>query len=284
MGMRGLLFILAVFGAHGVAEAMRKVVRPAGPGVRILKADPIASSGVCTPTVDSGTASGILRRFDIELENGTTAQRVALARGLRQIEKMAGGRYRPSEGAIFRILKARGCAQQTGTVILLRQGCGSLQSVAYYMHELGHYVGNYDRGELYGQYKRTIRSRCRVTRYAMKDWTKARARNEEFAEVFAAFLTHPNLLNKSCPSAFAFFRDKVFREGEKAGCDKGKSAELAEHAVLRLGEADDAGAMTEQETYDSCGEAPAGTDHGRSEDLTSPPVPKRVWPDVLQEI
>lgn len=193
----------------------------AAPSIRLVKTEPKAASGACTPKSNANLAHEVMKRFDLDIVNGKDSNKLALSRGLLEIEKLAGGRFRAAEGATFKILPESGCAQQLGKTIVLRQGCGSLDSVAYYIHELGHYIGNNDRGKLYASYKASVTSRCAVSRYAMTDWTKARARNEEFAEVIAAFVTNPDLLLKSGPScvkAFNFFRDEVFDKGELASC------------------------------------------------------------------
>lgn len=89
------------------------------------------------------------------------------------------------------------------------------------MHELGHKVGHasFARGEkFYDAYSR-LAGRCYPTRYSRHN------RNEEFAEVFAAFLTNPEILSRgdaACKRAFAFFSRDVFREnGSLASCDSG---------------------------------------------------------------
>lgn len=210
--------------------AMTAAAAPISPRVGIVKMEPLAASGTCTPKTDADKAQNVLKRFDIDIVNGTETNKLALSRGLLEIEKLAGGRFRPAEGAIFKILPQQGCAQQLGKTIVLRHGCGSLDSVAYYVHELGHYIGNNDRAKLYGEYKKTVTPRCAVSNYSLKDWTAARARNEEFAEVIAAFVTNPSLLLKSGPScvkAYNFFRDHVFDKGELVGCDQNKPTAVA---------------------------------------------------------
>ena len=111
-----------------------------------------------------------------------------------------------------------------------RQGCGHLHmarcssgrclstNIAHLMHELGHQVGNTQfsgGGNYYSQFRR-VSSRCFPTAYS------AKKPNENFAEIFAAYLTRPELLsqgNADCKRAYAFFSDKVFRtNGRLASC------------------------------------------------------------------
>lgn len=202
----------------------------AGTQIGILKRDTKAAAGMCVATVGTvAAANQILSRNGITVEGATSAQKIAVARAVQQMEKLAGGSFRPVRGAKIQILKEGGCGDQGRTRagwITFRQGCGSLESVGYYAHELGHLVGN---SGFYAGYKSTVpaRERCAFSRYSMKDYTKARARNEEFAEAFGAFVTHPELLlqgNSGCRKAYQYFDSKVFPGGAKAACN-GRSTE-----------------------------------------------------------
>ncbi len=82
------------------------------------------------------------------------------------------------------------------------------ESVAQHVHELGHLVGN---NGAYGSYKshmaNTGEGWCNVSSYSLSRF------NEQFAEVFTAFVTEPELLTKNsktpkaCKAAFEFFED-----------------------------------------------------------------------------
>lgn len=94
-----------------------------------------------------------------------------------------------------------------------------------YAHELGHWVGNSKslvppRNERwYDSYNREV-PRCLFTHYCTANHGHG-VRNEEFAEAFAAYLGHPELLKKGCPAAFNFFRNKMFTK-EDTKCANGK--------------------------------------------------------------
>jgi hypothetical protein len=65
-------------------------------------------------------------------------------------------------------------------------------------HEIAHYISIRDNQAIQREYERQINPPCYVTRYAGQN------RIEEFAEVFAAFLTNPDLFKgkgQSCDKA-----------------------------------------------------------------------------------
>ena len=85
-------------------------------------------------------------------------------------------------------------------------------SVAQHVHEWAHLIGN---NGAYSSYRRAMGSNglCMVSNYADNN------ANEQFAEVFTAFVTEPEiLLNNSrtpaaCRAAFNFFKDEFFNRG-----------------------------------------------------------------------
>lgn len=105
--------------------------------------------------------------------------------------------------------------------IHMARQCPSGYKIPYvhgiFVHELGHFVAN--KHGLYGVYKKLVTKRCKLSGYmhqnsAGKKHTKI---NEEFAEVFAAYLTYPRKLRKRCPKSFSFMKEKVFL-GSKSPC------------------------------------------------------------------
>lgn len=106
-------------------------------------------------------------------------------------------------------------------------------SVAQYVHEWGHLIGNSQMpgggGNVYSAFLKAIggkvrtedsgggQSPCLVSRYADN------RSNEHFAEVLTAFVTEPSILlnNKgpgaaACKKAYKFFEEKLFKKGKRA--------------------------------------------------------------------
>jgi hypothetical protein len=81
---------------------------------------------------------------------------------------------------------------------------------AILVHELGHFVAN--KLNLYPQYNNKVPRRCRVSRYTthMSSGAAISHRREEFAEVFAAYLTATDRLRSACPDAYHFMKRDVF--------------------------------------------------------------------------
>lgn len=85
------------------------------------------------------------------------------------------------------------------------------ENVALLAHEMGHLVGNSPRaGEAtwYDAYFAAV-SPCHFTEYAAAGADSGK-RNEEFAEVFAAYITGSRTLRKKCPEAYDFMRKVLF--------------------------------------------------------------------------
>jgi hypothetical protein len=82
---------------------------------------------------------------------------------------------------------------------------------------LGHWVGS--REGLYDRYKESVKP-CQFSSYCKFVNVGQAPRNEEFAEVFSAFITHPEILYKgspNCQRAYNFFATEVFQKGKKIG-------------------------------------------------------------------
>lgn len=178
-----------------------------------------ASKG-CIPTVSLDQARGVMARFNVTTKNATVEEERALGTGLVWIEKLNDGA--PIQSAIwrgrqpypFQFNNSFGYSRQTGGGIhIARHGNREFgRNVAQLVHELGHLVGNMG---VYAEYRKAVNNRyCVVSGYS-----DDRA-NEQFAEVFAAFVTHPSLIrdNKSaaCQAAYKFFKEKLFAKGELA--------------------------------------------------------------------
>ncbi len=105
-------------------------------------------------------------------------------------------------------------------------------SVAQYVHEWGHLIGNSSMpggGNVYSAFLKAIGGKvrtedsgggqapCLVSRYADN------RSNEHFAEVLTAFVTEPSILlnnkgpgAKACKRAYAFFEKTLFKKGSRA--------------------------------------------------------------------
>lgn len=231
----------------------------AEPLIGILKREPIAAKGLCTPKISQNQAVDTLKIFNIKTRNAHDSEILAIGRGLSQIQKLAGGVFEPARNARYIFSNGGGnISRQTQNGIEMSRGAQPrISSVAYFIHELGHYVGNANGAELYRAYKSKIQSRCLFSRYAGRDWTPARARNEEFAEVFAAFVTNPEILLRSgqaCAKAFDFFKNEVFEHGTLAKCDRQQiqTAGLLNLGKIQLvsGEGSDASQEETQECFE----------------------------------
>lgn len=86
-----------------------------------------------------------------------------------------------------------------------------------FVHELGHFVAN--KLGLYPKYRTQVKKRCKISKYMYQTRTgrKHKSINEEFAEVFAAYLIYPKKLKRKCPQSYEFMRKKLFL-GSEAAC------------------------------------------------------------------
>lgn len=208
-----VIIALLSFGLYIAAEAR--------PVLQSIKRDHAAKTGAClAPITDVEEAKEIIRRNGVRIEASANKKQIlSVAIGVQQVELLAGSPSEYIEGSYFKFPKRLRYSRQTGSAI--EMGANYTDgNVAHVMHELGHYVGN--RG-LYGPYKENVPV-CEITVYSKVHYTPARYRNEEFAEVWAAFVTNPELLKNSqdagCREAYAFF-SQVFPEAEKyAVCDR----------------------------------------------------------------
>ncbi len=198
---------------------------------QVMKREAVAMSGRCViKAVHSvPSADEILRSHNIILISALPVERMAMANGLTQASALLGGVVGFASNVQFTFAARKGYSSYNGVrkgmhLISMNRCLSSGKScapnnVAHLMHELGHRVGHAvypgTREEFYSAYNRLV-GRCQPTSYSKKNTL------EEFAEVFAAFITHPELLSGGdggCKRAFAFFSRDVFRaNGTLASC------------------------------------------------------------------
>lgn len=194
----------------------------------------VAQYGSCIPDMDIGKARQILSENGISAPGAQEAEVRALARTVQQINLAKGERYAPLQNVNLRFSQSAYNPREkrvvnysfqldAKTVHMCRGNHAHVGNVGYLAHELGHVVGN--GGGLYAGYKAQVNPPCHVSTYATVNYTAARARNEEFAESFAAFIANPSILEKTpgegCKKALAFFKEKFPNVGN--GCEIGST-------------------------------------------------------------
>jgi len=200
------------------------------PFPQVLKLDHVASSGRCViPAVNSPReADQVLRVHNISTEGAKPEERISLASGVAHAAALAGGNAAFVKDSFFTFETRSGYSRYAG----VSRGKHQLQmnrclatglkckpnNVAHLMHEMGHRVGHYraSGGRFYDAYEK-LGIKCHITSYSRKNM------REEFAEVFAAFITRPELLtsgSSACKKAFKFFAESVFRVDKSlVSCD-----------------------------------------------------------------
>lgn len=195
-----LIVILAFVSDSALAGKAKKAVS----GFYTVYRYDVAASGSCVPDHGSNP-SDVLRRNGIKyLGNPSSAEVAALAKGVAQVESLLGDPLPVPWRQNYNFITATGSWNQGPTTINVRRPRGSPKgtNVGRMMHELGHRVGNSGVYQKYANY--TGRTRCAITGYAASKF------NEEFAEVFEAYVVYPDLLEKKCPKAFDFMSTQLF--------------------------------------------------------------------------
>jgi hypothetical protein len=153
----------------------------------------------------------------------TDREKRSVAAGIKRVQELNGGPLRTGMGPSqnggpypFVFKDSNGSNQRVNQINIGRNtGRGHTHygnSVAQHVHEWAHLIGN-NGG--YPAYRNAMRGMgyCMVSNYADNN------ANEQFAEVFTAFVTEPEiLLNNSrtpaaCRAAFNFFKDEFFNRG-----------------------------------------------------------------------
>ncbi|KYG68956.1 hypothetical protein AZI87_06950 [Bdellovibrio bacteriovorus] len=193
------------------ARAVRNKGTPAG--VFALYQNPVFGYGKCLPRLVE-SADTILNRNGIDTVKANDKEKIALAKGVAQVERLLGQPIPRDYQYDYQWIEASGPwnsgISRRGFVTVKRPR-GSLkgQLTGRMMHELGHRFGHANNNENYNEYRQHMRGKkCMITTYCGKSL------NEEFAEVFEAYVVNPDFLAKHCPDSYAYFKNKLFRNSE----------------------------------------------------------------------
>ena len=203
-----------------------------------MRYDPTAASGSCllNQIKTDQQAQALLTYYNIRTPGSTSAERISLANGIFQASALYGGRFEPLTNITVKYSSRSGYSRylsQSRTIDLNRcnkagGACGdaSNTNVARILHELGHPFGHARLTEDETYYDRfgTQLKGCYPTGYS-DDSTI-----ENTAEVFSAFLTHPDKLKNgspACQRAYNFLSTQVFRSnGRLASCEMQERQQL----------------------------------------------------------
>ena len=178
-----------------------------------VKADPLAAKG-CIPKISKEESLTVMRRYHMHSRGAKDMEIRTLGTALIYVEKLNGGKplkrasAQKEDNYSFTFRDAiRNSHQAENEIRVNRNGKKQYgQNVAQLVHELGHYIGNNGGYEAY--YDAVGHHYCKVSDYSDNN------SHEQFAEVFAAFVTRPGLLKHSdsitCRRAFHFFATKIF--------------------------------------------------------------------------
>ncbi|MAF77806.1 MAG: hypothetical protein CME63_12190 [Halobacteriovoraceae bacterium] len=199
---------LAVIGFSGLSQAQAKSPYPYS-----LKNYDKPSKG-CYPVsrVSLTEARDIIRLQKLKLvgagpiETRTLGAALTWMHYLNGDEPLRSATWKRRDPYQIRIVSGNGSSGQRWDHILIRRN-GHKQhgeSVAQHVHELAHLIGNNGSYQLYRNHMKGY-GYCLVSGYSDNRF------NEQFAEVFTAFVTEPALLTKNsstpkaCKRAFDFF-------------------------------------------------------------------------------
>ncbi len=193
------------------------IVLPTSALAESVKADPQAAKG-CIPKVSKDQALEVMRKFHFHSFNARPSEIRTLGTALYFIEKL-------NDGAPLRRAVAdpdanygysfhdahRNSHQASNEIRVNRNGTKHYgENVAQLVHELGHYIGN--NGGYTAYYDAVDGHYCKVSTYSDDNF------HEQYAEVFAAFVTRPALIKRNhstaCKKAFKFFSEVVFPDSE----------------------------------------------------------------------
>lgn len=199
-------------------------------GVFALYQNPLFGYGKCLPGLVE-PAKKILARNGIDTLRANENEKIALAKGVAQVERLLGKPIPNLYQYDYQWIEASGpwnSGLSRPGFVTVKRPRGSLkgQLTGRMMHELGHRFGHANANENYIEYRKHMRGKkCMITTYCGKNL------NEEFAEVFAAYVVNPDFLAKHCPDSYAYFKNKLFRNPEalNVSCENPNSILDHEH-------------------------------------------------------
>ncbi len=189
-----------------------------------LYQDARAGKAMCVPPAKNPEA--VLSRNGITTGGRvSSAEKAALAKGIAQVEKLLGHPLPKSWRTRYNFINASGAWNQSANGINVRRVPGSATGLltGRMMHELGHKIGN---SGAYSGYKAATGGKiCRITPYAARGSKSTVRSNEEFGEVFEAYVVFPDLLKAQCPKSYEYFSKQLFpnSSGYLASCKGGIS-------------------------------------------------------------
>lgn len=198
-----------------------------------VKADPLAARG-CIAKISKEQALTVMRRFHMHSMHGKSTEIRTVGTALLYIEKLNGGKplkratAKVDDNYSFEFRDAhRNSHQASNEIRVNRNGSKNYgENVAQLVHELGHYIGNNGGYEAYYDAVGGRRF-CKVSSYSEYNF------HEQFAEVFAAFVTRPAFIKRNpsptCRKAFKFFSTVIFADaaGPQLKCMAHQDALLA---------------------------------------------------------
>ncbi|KHD87303.1 MAG: hypothetical protein OM95_15295 [Bdellovibrio sp. ArHS] len=208
----GLVFCAGT--SEAAPKQSRKSANKGTPaGVFALYQNPLFGYGKCLPRLVE-SADQVLDRNGIDTHKASEQERIALAKGIAQVERLLGKPIPGDYQYDYQWIDASGAwnsgISRRGFVTVKRpRGSPKGQLTGRMMHELGHRFGHANNNENYNEYRQHMRGKkCMITTYCGKSL------NEEFAEVFEAYIVNPDFLAKHCPDSYAYFKNKLFRNPE----------------------------------------------------------------------
>lgn len=193
-------------------ECMRKQV-PSANASSLKSQYGINTDGSSAAFVDQGIATAAERLKDLgrpAFMNGMTIELFPGGRGAKCSSFTPGKKH---------VQIVTSCARSDGSI----RNSNATSISLNVLHEVGHAVG---QGNMYKSYQGSV-SKCAISPYCTNN-DNDNPRNEEFAEVFAAFVHAPSTLKSRCPDAYDFMAKNVFgTQGTKNICNGIPSSSMA---------------------------------------------------------
>lgn len=196
-----------------------------------LKNYAIPSRG-CIPisSVSEAKANSLIGSQGLTTQNATSSEKRTLGAVIQRVQQLNGGPLRqgmgPGRNYPISFKDANGSWQGGDAIHIGRGNHDHGNSAAQHAHEWAHLIGNQGGYDMFKRYmadggRYTSRHRCLVSGYADNVTSSGRIEGEQFAEVFAAFVTQPSLLLNNtktpgnCQKVYKFFRDVFFKRGSR---------------------------------------------------------------------